>query len=226
MPFVRRRQGQPHCWDQQRAEYFDSLLTTEQCEVNWLEGAMGGEHDRPQFNAPEAPALFGFDNTIWDYCTQVSPQASMENDDWNKELARRCVAANLNILRILVFCPNCFGSRVGWNLCRNLEFVVCSARGLLPGQGASRSIKFALAPQGLDIRDMENPGRLRGQWWQEPHAVHYAVSDVYFAEVCILSELCRNSEEIFHVGRGERFVCDFQEGRYRALVQALMNGPA
>ena len=95
----------------------------------------------------------------------------------------------------------------------------------MPGQGSATGIRFARAPMTLDTRDMDNPARITSSgdsWWSEPHWQHYAVSDVYFGEVCVLSALCRNAWQLFSVNRGEDFVCDYDEAGYRDLVAALV----
>ena len=112
-------------------------------------------------------------------------------------------------------------------MCRNLQWVLCAVRGLLPGQGGpsgTRAIRFAKAPKDLDTRDFDDPGRPNidgAQWWNEPHSEHYSVTDVFFGEVVLLSTLCRNSWQLFSVARGEPFVCDFSEARWRSLAAAL-----
>lgn len=219
--WVNRDPGAEACWSY-NSNYFEDALKPEECNVNWLEGASGGQWDRPQF-AADAPALLGFDETIWDYCSEVAQQGNWGGGDWNKELARRCVLANQNILRLMFSCADCTGSRAGWNMCRNLQWVTCAARGMLPSQGPSRAMHFAKAPRELDTRDLDDPGRT-GSWWTEPHWNHYAVSDVFFAEVCLLSALCKNSWELFTVQRGEPFVCEYEDARYRTLVAALKGG--
>eukprot|EP00966_Prymnesium_polylepis_P314007 7256242-Prymnesium_polylepis.1 len=60
-------------------------------------------------------------------------------------------------------------------------------------------------------------------WWGEPHWERYAVSDVFFGEVCVLSLICRNAEQLFSVERGDRFVCDFNEAGFGELANALLN---
>ena len=122
--WINRNPGDETCWSYD-SDFFDNALRPEQCNVNWLEGAFGGEHDRPPFTADAAPVL-GFDGTIWEYCSEVHPQGGWGGGDWNRELARRCVEANLNILRIMFSCPDCIGSRAGWNMCRNLQWVMVS----------------------------------------------------------------------------------------------------
>ena len=223
--WVNRNPGDDACWSYD-PHFFENALKPEQCEANWLEGAMGGRWDRPRFTSMEsamggqAPALLGFDDTIWDYCSQLHPQSGMADNDWNREVARRCVAANQNILRIVFSNPQAVGRRRGWDMCTNFQWVLCAVRGLLPGQGSGNKIHFAKAPRQLDTRDMEDPGRTGG-WWLEPHWQHYAVSDVFFAEVCLLSMLCRNSWQLFTVWRGQMFECDFDEAGYAQLTRAL-----
>lgn len=112
-------------------------------------------------------------------------------------------------------------------MCRNFQWVLCAVRGLLPGQGRKLGIVFAKAPNELDIRGMDDPLRITDpgdSWWFEPHWSHYAVSDVFYGEVCMLSTFCRNAWQLFTVSRGEEFVCDFHEDGYRELVNALQGG--
>ena len=51
--------------------------------------------------------------------------------------------------------------------------------------------------------------------WEEPEecvfgscADHYAISSVYFAEVCVLNHVCRNGKRLFELEVGELFECD------------------
>lgn len=222
------------CWGYD-ADFFENALEPSQCDANWLEGASGGQFDRPPFDASRsAPALLGFDGTIWDYCSEVARSGEWGGGDWNQELARRCISANMNILRIMFSCSDCVGARAGWNMCRNLQWVLCAVRGLLPGQAGAQaqgaagsdghSIRFAKPPRDLDTRDFDDPGRPNidgAAWWNEPHDQHYAVTDVFFGEVCVLSTICSNSWQLFSVGRGESFVCDFEEANWRRLAAAL-----
>jgi len=217
-----RDDGDEACWDYD-GDFFSNLLRPEQCDINWIEGALGGEHDRPPF-ATDAPPLLGFDGKIWDYCSEKAGAGWWGGGDWNAELVQRCVDANLNILRIMFSCAECTGSRAGWNMCRNLQWVVCAVRGLLPGQGAALGIQFAKAPKELDTRQMDNPSLIpdgADAWWNEPHWMHYAVSDVFYGEVCVLSTICRNAWQLFSVDRGESFVCEYDVDGFHKLAAAL-----
>ena len=64
-----------------------------------MENAFGGEADRPAFRAA-APALLGFDSTIWEFCSRASG-ATTQGGFSQQELANRCVRSNNNILRIV-----------------------------------------------------------------------------------------------------------------------------
>ena len=80
---------------------------------------------------------------------------------------------------------------------------------------------FALAPKDLDLGEWADQGRT-DTWWQEPHDSHFAVSDVFFAEVAILGWICSNANELFAVGRGEAFECTLDESRFRELQRTLL----
>ena len=61
-------------------------------------GAWGSPGDMPAFPAA-APALLGFDTSIWEFC---SHQAGLGTGGFEQhELAKRCVDTNNNILRML-----------------------------------------------------------------------------------------------------------------------------
>ena len=36
----------------------------------------------------------------------------------------------------------------------------------------------------------------------------YSSTDIFFGEVCLLSEVCRNSDKLFQIEAGEEFECD------------------
>jgi hypothetical protein len=74
--------GIPGCWTSAvgangepfatSLEYFDWVLSADtSCEINWLEGTSSPMHRDgipPQFPKGSAPALLGFDQTIFDFC--------------------------------------------------------------------------------------------------------------------------------------------------------------
>jgi len=221
--WLNREVGDEACWSYD-VNFFENIMQPEQCNVNWLEGALGGEHDRPPFSM-SADAVLGFDGMIFDYCSEAHPQNEWMNQDFNQELARRCVEANLNILRIMFSCTECKGARAGWNMCRNLQWVACAVQGRLPGQ-SSNAVRFAKPPKELDTRWLDNPDLVTGppgdRWWFEPHYNHYAVSDIFFGEVCVLSTICHNSWKLFTVERGEQFMCDFDVDGFRRLAAMLL----
>ena len=41
----------------------------------------------------------------------------------------------------------------------------------------------------------------------------YSSTDIFFGEVCLLSEICRNSDELFRLEAGEEFTCDAEPSR-------------
>lgn len=210
---------EPRCWGH-RADaelFFEQLKTGKECDANWYEGAQGslGEQNaRPPFTAP-APALLGFDESIFSYCSSAigrKPGYQGRPEDFNDELARRCVEANMNILRIL-------SARVPWNMCQNLRWVVCAANGKLPGQDG-QTLQFAEAPNRLDLDE-----------WEHPHSwpcddgecgEQFAVGDVFFAEACILNRVCLNGDDLFELDPGVSWTCDFDANGYEQLVASLL----
>ena len=70
-----------------------------------------------------------------------------------------------------------------------------------------------------------NVSRALGEWLiGDAHYVHkdehlanirrrgglelYSSTDIFFGEVCLLSEVCRNSDKLFQIEAGEEFECD------------------
>ena len=88
----------------------------------------------------------------------------------------------------------------------------CSA---LPGQ-RGKTLQFSIAPKDLDVHIFEDPGSCVGGCGSG-----YAISDVYFAEVCVVSHVCHNRDELFTLGYGDHFECDLDEGAFSELQRWL-----
>ena len=182
---------------------FGKALKGEGCDRNWLEGT----HDWPQFPKP-APALLGFDETIYAYCSASIRKNEGPFYQDNNGLAWRCVEANENVLRVMG----------GWNMCVNLQWQMCAIKGLLHGQG-NRKMHFSIAPKDLDMNIFRKP-------WSCVNGncdSHYAISDVYFVEVCVINHVCRNKAELFALQVGELFECDLDEAAVLEM-EGLLKG--
>ena len=84
-------------------------------------------------------------------------------------------------------------------------------------------MQFATAPRDLDWEIYRNPAR-GPSWWMEPHATHFSVSDVFFAEVAILQTICTDGPSVLRVRRGERVHCDLGNGAgFFSLKHALLS---
>ena len=123
--------GENGCWSAKGGGdfFFANVASGGQCDTNWFEGAkgnLGRSEMRPPFTA-EAPALFGFDESIYAYCSAAvgEPTNFIKADglDFNEELAQRCVDANVNILRIIS------STRKPWTMCQNLRWILCALTG-------------------------------------------------------------------------------------------------
>jgi len=170
----------------------------------------------------QAPALLGFDDTIDWFCHEERKRF-FNNQIYGYDHAGACANSNNNILAL-------WGDRLQYNICRNLEWQVCAAKGMLPGQGGF-GMRFSYKPGDLDVY---NGGTNRALWqcrgWRAPNAATgcddgYATEDIYFLEVCLFSQLCENGEDLFTLDTRDFFVCEFSEARFDELARLLMTPP-
>ena len=234
-PHADGRPVRPSCWDVSRDQrgahrssaeaYFQGVLQGSSCGTNWYEGNPGelGQRYKPPFFESNAPALLGFDESIDGYC---AAQPTARSRRYGSGHAANCVHANLNILSL-------YGQRVPYNLCRNLEWQVCAAKNLLPGQrgGEETSIVFSRAPSSLDVTAASSKplGQCRG--WRpmgttwDCASTGYATDDIFFLEVCIFSQICKNGAELFLLQPGEPFKCKFKGALLHELKEILLTPP-
>ena len=100
-------------------------------------------------------------------------------------------------------------------MCVNLHWQACALNGALPGQHG-RTLQFSIAPKDLDVGIFDHPLDCVGGCGSG-----YAVSDVYYAEVCVVSHVCKNRDELFRLGYGDPFVCDLDEHAFGQLREWL-----
>ena len=217
-----------NCWDWQEGgadAWFESATSEASCDVNWSEGVdgeLGKQGARLGSFLPagttEAEALLGTDDGIFEFCSEVIGRKNdlrPGNGRWDNELGSRCAQAGQNVLRVLA-------KRVPWNMCMNLKWIGCAARGRLPSQATGEPGKgqmhFATPARQMHLDDFLHP-----RWCIGACGSHYAVSDVYVTEVCMLSRICSNGERIFDLERGETFVCDYDHDAYRWLASTLQS---
>jgi len=214
-----RGEENPACWGGDATtgrRYFDDAWWGRACETrNWYTGTPGSLGDdrrlgpsdksvQPHFTTL-APALLGFDETIDDYCAQHG-----EVESWMGH-SEACVHANVNILSL-------YGSQVPYNICRNLEWQLCAAKGTLPGQAgewvadgnlrAGRKIRFAYAPGSLEPFGAFKPlGACEGYMPKGCGNQGYASSDIFYMEACIYDQVCSNRESFWQLQPGEDWQC-------------------
>lgn len=115
-------------------------------------------------------------------------------------------------------------SRVEYNVCRNLEWQVCAAKGRLPGQGG-RTIKFAIPPgrkNGLKHRPLAGCHGWTPTRCRYARNCGYANDDIFYLEICIFNQICTNGDALFHLAAGDAFACEFNAGRFRELQRILL----
>lgn len=195
--------------------FFQSTHAGQYCRTNWYEGnwgALGWENHIQHFKK-DAPALLGFDEDIDWFCQRHDGCSHAEC----------CVQTNNNILSL-------YGDRMPYNICRNLEWQVCAAKGMLPGQ-RTPTIRFARAPRTLapDGSTGKPLGKCHG--WVPPDRptgglYGYATDDIFYLEVCLYNQICSNGDELFRLDPGDAFVCAYSADRFLELEQILLQPPA
>ena len=108
------------------------------------------------------------------------------------------------------------------NICRNVEWQVCGAKGTLPGQGG-RKIRFAYAPKLLEPFSGQQPiGSCQGYAPSGCGTRGYASSDIFYMESCVYSLMCANRDEFWSLNAGEDFVCDMNWEGYSQFRDFLL----
>lgn len=135
--------------------------------------------------------------------------------------AHRCWQQGHNLLNIV-------SGKVRYNLCRNLEWQVCAAKGLLPGQGGAPAVRFSTAPRDLELdgtRTQHPLGKCSG-WHPTPAPIGgvygYTNDDIFYLEVCIFNQICSNGGDLFRLAKGQLFRCHFSPARFAELQEVLL----
>ena len=108
-------------------------------------------------------------------------------------------------------------------MCRNVEWMLCAVHGRLatrykdsrsPAPAKGGEIEFSLAPKDMEMApfDENTLPRCCGD---------YAEDDIYYLEVCVLNEVCANSDEMWTIDVGVPWTCQLSDERYRGLQQVL-----
>jgi hypothetical protein len=127
----------PTCLPQTRADgegWVRAMEAGDMCSRIWFQGTSNCSSTSyaPNFAARAAPALLGTDPGIDGRCRWWQ-----RDDRWHRPIRgqgkQNCIHAGFNVLAL-------FGAAPTYNLCRNLEWVVCAARGHLHRQPASQLV--------------------------------------------------------------------------------------
>ena len=188
--------------------YWEAAIAGTVCDSNWYEGAI----KRPDYEAP-APAVFGFDGAIDQYCAKACKDRGFA--DCNPDDSpHTCVKANMNMLYLVG--EDVRNTGHGYNLCRNLEWQICAATSSLPGQQSS-GLVFAHPPRELNLAAAQRCAGFAPLGCQSG----YGTNQIFYLEVCIMTKLCRNKENVFELRVGEEFHCDFSADGARELQRIL-----
>lgn len=171
------------------------------CDRNWHESSPGCESQAVEANfTADGPALLGFDPNIIRTCNELVGCGHSRD----APSAQTCIHANVRILALS-------GRNPSYNLCRNLEWVVCAAAGRLRGQQRAELV-FDPPPAALSTALL----------WADARTTAYSMKSVYFLETCMLAALCANRATLFALGRLQPFVCRFDATLLSPLVHSLV----
>ena len=227
--FVIRERRDPPCWgnNAEGNRYFRAAFAGTHCDRNWYKGApglvgyleqgpMSGSVDPSFHHGTQAPALIGFEEDIDMYCAHnvgkhrqaVPPD---QRADW-------CIRAGVN---------NLFPqyNLQEFTMCKQFEWTMCAARGKLPGQNGTNAIRLATAPKRVAM----------DEWGAHPigscrsyapvagctRGKSYASSDIFYAQVCLLSAICKNFYGLYTLSEGEDFHCELSDRDARERFDEL-----
>mmetsp|Transcript_39965 Transcript_39965/g.97062 ORF Transcript_39965/g.97062 Transcript_39965/m.97062 type:complete len:464 (+) Transcript_39965:28-1419(+) len=205
--------GMTPCWGENGWQFFDDAWWGRQCKRNWFSGNQGnlGTHgptdsrSTPHFT-DRAPALLGFDTSIDELC----------HGDEGSQHGAACVQQNYNILSL-------YGTEVPYNLCRNLEWQGCAAKGELHGQ-RSKTIIFSFAPKKLRVDGGRYPLGSCNSYAPLGCESGYASGDIFYLEVCIYSRICGNRNSLWYLNAGEPWQCELKYfGGFKNLYENLLD---
>ena len=90
-------------------------------------------------------------------------------------------------------------------------------------------MRFSYNPGNLDVYDGgtgKSFGSCAGYLPPSLNCANgFATDDIYFLEVCLVSFLCKNREELFTVGPEDFYVCEFDGDAFDELQALLMQPP-
>lgn len=176
----------------------------EQSGAGWFDRVVSGADCHRDWGPNlDAPSLLGFDRDMLRFCSEIV--GGRAGDLWKRretsgrEVRAACMQAQLNLLRIS-----------NWTTCSNVQWLLCVVQGKASWMRGSRQLLFATAPR--DLRWM--------QFEQRPRQA--SESDVYFFEVCLLNELCSNSETLMRIGAGDPFYCQYDHLKWMRAKRDLL----
>lgn len=199
-----RRKGPPLCVPESAEllhAWLRDMLGGTMCDRNWYVGVPGCTSQEVMpvqgLARTRSDAALGFDDELIRECNAQAGCVGSHDVPG----PQACMYAGVNLLAL-------FSNDPSYNMCRNLEWVVCAAQGRLPNQGGPR-MYFVPAPGDLQLRVLH----------VDADADRYSMRSIYFLEACVLSHICRNGERLFTLRARERFECEFDPAALHDVVQ-------
>ena len=208
------RRGDRACWEVLRSRhafatgrgsFICDVLAGATCRTTEWSATASARDTRPTREAPDEAAILGLDADLVRTCYAQSSR--LNGTARRYSYVDACRAAGIHVLALR-------GAHTPYNLCRNFEWLACGASGRLSGLPRGRFV-LATSPASLDLQSSPLGhcfGHVPGRGMRLPGGFGYTARDVYAFEVCTLSEICANREELFMPAGGQRptyFTCNF-----------------
>jgi hypothetical protein len=189
--------------------WIDEMESGAVCGRNWFQGSHGCKDQKslPAYVNP-SPALIGINANIATRCdnrrgVRQLPRHSPHMGDRK----RQCIVNDWNVLAL-------YDTRPAYDMCRNLEWLVCAAKGILPGQRGTGIVSDP-PPGSLPI------GKLFETKSNGVEPTGYTPSTPYYLEVCALSAFCENRADLFLISSTAQFRCRWAPGALRRFVKQM-----
>jgi hypothetical protein len=192
--------------EERMASWVSEMEAGTACARNWYQGNRGCADQRvvPAYSQT-APAMIGTHQSVSRRCSNRRGVPAMPPYPRHSgDSKRQCIVNHINALAL-------FGSKPRYDMCRNLEWIVCAAKGSLPGQEGS-GILTDPPPQHVGVDSLfavERDGSVP-TWFGFNHPHHL--------EICMLSALCANGAELFRQTTRRQFRCEWIPGALKKLV--------